>query len=61
MSDYWVNFVKTGNPDGEGLPAWGAYDKSTGNIMGIGDKSQLSPGLYKNEFEFLEGIVVNKK
>jgi len=61
MSDYWVNFVKTGNPNGEGLPAWGAYDKSTGNIMGIGDKSQLSPGLFKNEFEFLERTVVNKK
>lgn len=61
MSDYWVNFVKTGNPNGEGLPEWISYDKSSGNIMEIGDKSQLSAGLYKNEFEFLEGTVVNKK
>ena len=56
MSDYWVNFVKTGNPNGEGLPEWKVYDKSSGNIMEIGDKSQLSPALHKSEFEFLEGI-----
>jgi len=22
MSSYWVNFMKTGNPNGEGLPTW---------------------------------------
>jgi para-nitrobenzyl esterase len=54
MSDYWVNFVKTGNPNGEGLPEWSVYDKSSGNIMEIGDKSKLSPGLHKGEFDFLE-------
>lgn len=26
MSAYWVNFVKNGNPNGEGLPAWPASD-----------------------------------
>jgi len=55
MSNYWSNFIKTGNPNGENLPEWPAYDKSSGNIMEIGDKSQLSPGLYKKELDFLEG------
>ncbi len=54
MSDYWVNFVKTGNPNGEGLSEWSVYDKSSGNIMEFGDKSKLSPGLHKGEFDFLE-------
>lgn len=22
MEDYWVNFIRTGNPNGDGLPAW---------------------------------------
>ncbi|MGC1392375.1 MAG: carboxylesterase family protein, partial [Bacteroidales bacterium] len=56
MSDYWVNFVKTGNPNGDGVPEWKAYDKSSGNIMEIGDKSQSQPGLHKVEFDFLEGV-----
>jgi para-nitrobenzyl esterase len=25
LSGYWVNFVKTGNPNGGGLPAWPAF------------------------------------
>ena len=61
MSDYWVNFVKTGNPNGEGVPEWGAYDKSSGSIMEIGDKSQLQKGLYKGEFDFLEETINNTK
>ena len=26
MSDYWVQFSTTGNPNREGLPEWPAYD-----------------------------------
>jgi para-nitrobenzyl esterase len=61
MNDYWVNFVKNGNPNGKDLPEWKVYDKPIGNIMEIGDQSKLTPGLYKNEFKFLAGMLVTKK
>ena len=37
MSNYLVNFAKTGNSNGKGLPKWNAYDG--GNIsFNLGDK-----------------------
>lgn len=53
MSDYWVNFAKTGNPNGRGLPEWKSYDKQAGNIIELGEKVVLRPALLKNEFDFL--------
>jgi len=61
MNIFWVNFIKTGNPNGEGMPEWTSYDKSEGKIMEIGDESHVTPGLYKNEFSFLERNLTVKK
>ena len=33
MSEYWVNFVKTGNPNGKGLPPWPAYQRNEKQII----------------------------
>jgi len=30
---YWVNFAKTGNPNGQGLPEWPAYSPKTDMLM----------------------------
>jgi para-nitrobenzyl esterase len=54
ISSYWVNFAKTGNPNGKGLPEWKTYDKVSGNIMQLDDKVEMKPNLYKKELEFLE-------
>jgi para-nitrobenzyl esterase len=32
-NSYWANFAKTGNPNGEGLPAWPQYDPKTDMLM----------------------------
>ncbi len=56
MSDYWVNFAKTGDPNGPGLPEWKSYDKESSNIMELGDKVELKTGVFKNVFDFLEKI-----
>ena len=36
MSSYWVNFIKTGNPNGDGLPTWQAYNTTDKKVMMLG-------------------------
>lgn len=35
MRAYWVNFIKTGNPNGSTLPKWTAFDPSRNNVMAL--------------------------
>ena len=54
MSAYWVNFAKTGNPNGGDLPEWKAYDKTTGHILRIGETTSTQQAYMKAAFDFLE-------
>lgn len=33
MSSYWANFVRSGNPNGKGLPVWDAYSPGKERVM----------------------------
>jgi para-nitrobenzyl esterase len=33
MSGYWVDFVKAGDPNGGGRPAWPRYDPARGDVL----------------------------
>jgi len=33
MSDYWVNFIKAGNPNGSNLPTWNQYDTNNNWVL----------------------------
>jgi para-nitrobenzyl esterase len=37
MSSYWVNFAKSGNPNGPDLPAWPAFTNADSKVLAIGD------------------------
>jgi para-nitrobenzyl esterase len=44
ISRYLVNFVKTGNPNGPGLPAWPAYHGPDGAMMDFATDGTVRPG-----------------
>lgn len=33
LPQYWINFVKTGNPNGQGLPYWTTFKQGEATVM----------------------------
>ena len=52
-SSYWVNFAKTGDPNGAGLPRWLAYNAKDDQLMNLGDNPQAEPVPNKAGLDFL--------
>ncbi len=53
MSGYWVNFVKTGNPNGDHLPEWKTYNTKDKEVMMLGETQQSQPLKDYEELDFL--------
>ena len=43
MSSYWANIVKTGDPNGAGLPAWPKFAAGSATVMRLGDQWKPVP------------------
>jgi para-nitrobenzyl esterase len=51
-STYWANFMRTGDPNGSGLPTW--YKASEGKLMDLGNNN--ASGNVDNVFVAKQGI-----
>lgn len=43
MTDHWVEFAATGNPNGPGLPRWPSVRESPDEVMELGEASGAAP------------------
>ena len=55
ISQYWVNFARTGDPNGEGLPAWPRYEQATDQSIEFGSEIQVRSGVRKDKLDVFDG------
>jgi para-nitrobenzyl esterase len=53
MMDYWVNFAKTGNPNGQGLVDWPAYKSNSDLNLEFANTIHINKHLFKKECDFI--------
>jgi para-nitrobenzyl esterase len=57
LQGYFVNFIKTGNPNGPGLPSWPAYDAAKNSMrMRIDVVPQAEPEADRARYQVLDSI-----
>ena len=62
MQAYFANFIKTGNPNGPGLPAWPAYNaKSNYSRMHIDVVSKAEPEPDRARYQALDAVFAAQK
>ena len=54
MNAAWVQFAKTGNPNGAGLPGWPAATPNDPQYLEYGDQIQAGRGLRDRNMQFLD-------
>lgn len=54
---YWLNFAKTGNPNGSGLPHWPAYHAATDRLLNFTDQGPVGEAdPWRQQLDLVEGL-----
>ncbi len=54
MQNYWVNFVKTGDPNGKDLPEWVPFNESPDKVMLFGDTVEMINNEYLDIYKIID-------
>jgi para-nitrobenzyl esterase len=62
IEDYFANFVRTGNPNGAGLPEWHAANAaSAAPVMRIDVETRAEPDRYRSRYLLLDRLAASAK
>ena len=54
IQQYWINFAKTGNPNGKGLPYWPTFDESKPTTMQFSNGASLIMRPNREQIDFVD-------
>jgi para-nitrobenzyl esterase len=58
MQEYFANFIKTGNPNGRGLPKWPKFDHGQRLIIDVNTRAENDK--VRARYEFLDQFYIRK-
>ena len=61
MQQYWINFAKTGNPNGKGLPYWPTFDDSKPTTMQFSNGASLIMRPNREQVDFVDRFYRHKR
>jgi hypothetical protein len=54
MVSYWANFIKNGDPNGEGLTTWEKWTPAKNNLLELGDTISMFSEKYLDAYEIIQ-------
>ena len=61
LQEYWVNFAKTGNPNGKGLPYWPSFDDAKPTTMQFSNGASLIMVPNREQIKFVDRFYKAKR
>ena len=62
LQGYWINFARTGNPNGPGLPTWPAYTLKDDTLMAFSETGPIATERFgKGRLDLLEAAYADRK
>jgi para-nitrobenzyl esterase len=56
ISGYWVNFARSGDPNGRGLPDWPAFARADGKVLYLADPISVGGVMNSDSLSVLDGV-----
>ena len=60
MTSYWINYIKTGNPNGNGNPTWEKYTPTSENVLELGSNVKMFKDQYLELYKIIDEYLDTK-
>ena len=61
VSSYWINFAKTGDPNGKGLPAWPGFMENKQQVLYLNSDISVGPVPNLEKLKLMEAYFGHKR